>query len=475
MSSGERERSSGERSGSEWSSGVQSGGERSGGERSSGERSSGDREALAQRLIAIRRQLHQQPELSGEEVETTAAIKRWLSEAGIRIVDSGLATGVIAEIGGGGNDAAEAEARMRGGAEADGEAARTLATSLPAPDAARSLAADDAALGRFPVVALRADIDALPIREETELSFASSVEGRMHACGHDYHTAALLGAALLLQERAAELPGTVRLLFQPAEEKAKGAQYVIAHGALEGVDAIFGLHNKPELPVGTIGVRPGAMMAAADGFVVEVDGIGTHAASPEQGLDPIVVAAHMITALQTIVSRNVGALESAVVSVTRLHAGSAWNVISEQAVFDGTIRTFAPEVRERTRARLEQIVSGIASAFGTSARVRWIQGPPAVVNDAHWADFAARTAAALELTVAETPPSPAGEDFAFYLERTPGAFLFVGTNGPHPWHHPAFDIDEGALIGTAELLAVLAADALTELAEATQANEVLPL
>ncbi|GBF78431.1 hydrolase [Paenibacillus sp. 598K] len=439
-----------------------SSGERSGGERSSGGWSGGEREALAQRLIAIRRQLHQQPELSGEEVETTAAIKRWLSEAGIRIIDSRLATGVIAEIGGGGT-AAGAEARGLDGAVYGGEAARNPSTSIPATDAAPTLAVDGAALGRLPVVALRADIDALPIREETGLPYASRIEGRMHACGHDYHTAALLGAALLLQERAAELPGTVRLLFQPAEERAKGAQYLIAHGALEGVDAIFGLHNKPELPVGTIGVRPGAMMAAADGFVVEVEGIGTHAASPEQGLDPIVVAAHMITALQTIVSRNVGALESAVVSVTRLNAGSAWNVISEKAVFDGTIRTFAPEVRERTRARLDQIVRGVASAFGTSAQVRWIQGPPAVVNDAHWADFAARTAAALELTVDETPPSPAGEDFAFYLERTPGAFLFVGTNGPHPWHHPAFDIDEEALIGTAELLAALAEGSLAEL------------
>lgn len=449
--------SSGEHSGGGWS-----GGERGGSERSSGKQSGGERETLAQRLIAIRRQLHQQPELSGEEVETTAAIKRWLSEAGIRIVDSRLATGVIAEIGGGGK-ADGAEARGLDGAVYGGEAAGNPSTSIPATDAAPTLAVDGATLGRLPVVALRADIDALPIREETGLPYASRVEGRMHACGHDYHTAALLGAALLLQERAAELPGTVRLLFQPAEERAKGAQYLIAHGALEGVDAIFGLHNKPELPVGTIGVRPGAMMAAADGFVVEVEGIGTHAASPEQGLDPIVVAAHMITALQTIVSRNVGALESAVVSVTRLNAGSAWNVISEKAVFDGTIRTFAPEVRERTRAKLEQIVRGVASAFGTSAQVRWIQGPPAVVNDAHWADFAARTAAALELTVDETPPSPAGEDFAFYLERTPGAFLFVGTNGPHPWHHPAFDIDEGALLGTAELLAALAADALAEL------------
>ncbi len=398
--------------------------------------SAAEAQTAAQRLVDIRRQLHQQPELSGEEYETTEAIKRWLTEAGIRIVDYGLPTGVIAEIGG---------KPGREGAHGADNAKTQVEHGLP-------------------IVALRADIDALPIEEETGLPYASKVKGKMHACGHDFHTAALLGAAFALKGREKELPGIVRLLFQPAEEKAKGAQQLIRSGALEGVDAIFGIHNKPDLPVGTIGVRSGPFMAAADGFIVEVAGVGTHAAAPETGIDPIVTASHIITALQTIVSRNVSALDQAVISVTRLHAGSAWNVISDKAVFDGTIRTFTEEVRQTVRQRFEQVASGVAAAFGTTAAVKWLEGPPAVVNDARWATFASRIAKTQALTVVEPALSPAGEDFSFYLQQTAGAFLFVGTDGPQQWHHPAFELDEAALPGTAGLLAGLAGEALRELA-----------
>jgi metal-dependent amidase/aminoacylase/carboxypeptidase family protein len=283
-----------------------------------------DTAALQQRLIAIRRQLHEQPELSGEEFGTTAAITRWLTEAGIRVVDYGLKTGVIAELGGAGREAAN-------GAVADGIGAYGANTYRSGDNGGGEGSVHDRASGAGasigsgfgrPIVALRADIDALPIQEETGLPFASKLDGRMHACGHDFHTAALIGAALLLKERESELPGAVRLLFQPAEEKARGAQQLIRHGVLAGVDAIFGIHNKPDLPVGTIGVRSGPLMAAADGFLVEVQGRGTHAAAPEAGLDPIVTAAHMITAVQSIVSRSVSALDSSVISVTRLHAGT---------------------------------------------------------------------------------------------------------------------------------------------------------
>ena len=211
-------------------------------------------EALSERLIEIRRELHRNPELSHEEVETTRRIREWLVAAGIDIADQyPLRTGIIAEVGG----------RRQG-----------------------------------PVVAVRADIDALPIQEETGLPFASGVPGVMHACGHDFHTAAVIGAALLLKERESELSGTVRFLFQPAEEKATGARKVIQSGALAGVSAVVGLHNKPDLPVGTVGIKGGPLMAAADGFVVEVEGCGTHAAVPEAGIDPIVAAAHIVTALQ---------------------------------------------------------------------------------------------------------------------------------------------------------------------------------
>ncbi|QHT64090.1 amidohydrolase [Paenibacillus lycopersici] len=375
----------------------------------------GQEEALRQRLVDIRRWLHRNPELSLEEFETTAAIRRWLEEAGIRIKDYGLRTGLVAEIGG---------------------------------------------LHPGPVVAVRADIDALPIQEETGLPYASEVKGRMHACGHDFHTAAVIGTALLLKARERELRGTIRLLFQPAEEKAKGAQQLIAAGALAGVSAVFGMHNKPDLPVGTVGIKEGPLMAAADGFVVEVAGKGSHAAVPEAGVDPIVAAAHIITALQTIVSRNVGPLQGAVISVTKLNAGTAWNVISEKAVLEGTVRTFDERVRELVLRRFREVVEGVAAACGTTADIRWIQGPPPVTNDASLVPLALEAAAGAGLRAVAPSPSPAGEDFAFYQREVPGLFVFMGTSGSREWHHPAFDIDEDALLPSAAFFARAAEIAL---------------
>ncbi|WP_440112333.1 amidohydrolase [Paenibacillus sp. QZ-Y1] len=375
-------------------------------------------EEFAEHLTTIRRHLHRNPELSGEEKETTAAIRSWLEEEGVRIADEySLRTGLIAEIG-----------------QADG-----------------------------PVVALRADIDALPIQEETKLEYASQVAGKMHACGHDAHTAILIGAARLLKQRESRLQGKVRLLFQPAEEKATGARQVIQSGALSDVRAVFGLHNKPDLQVGTVGIREGALLAAADGFVVKVEGVGTHAAVPEAGIDPIVVASHIVTALQAIISRNVGAQESAVISVTKIHSGTAWNVIPNEAILDGTVRTFDEKVRARIRERFNQVVAGVAAAYGTRATVRWIQGPPAVVNDASLASAAEQVVSEIGLNSIRPVPSPAGEDFSFYQKEVPGLFLFLGTSGPHEWHHPAFDVDERALPLGAHLLAALAERALQNL------------
>ncbi|MBU5354785.1 amidohydrolase [Paenibacillus barcinonensis] len=375
-------------------------------------------EAFAEELTAIRRYLHRNPELSGEEKETTAAIRGWLEKEGVRLADEyKLRTGLVAEVG-----------------QTEG-----------------------------PVVALRADIDALPIQEQTGLEFASQIEGRMHACGHDAHTAILVGAARLLKQREASLPGRVRLIFQPSEEKATGARQVIQSGALDEVQAIFGLHNKPDLRVGTVGIREGALMAAADGFVVKVEGVGTHAAVPEAGIDPIVVASHIVTALQAIVSRNVSAQESAVISVTKIHSGTAWNVIPEEAVLDGTVRTFDEKVRALIRERFNQVVSGVAAAYGTRATVRWIQGPPAVVNDELLAEDAVQAAQQLGLNTVRPLPSPAGEDFSFYQKEVPGLFLFLGTSGPHEWHHPGFDVNEQALPLGAQLLAALAEQALYRL------------
>ncbi|MBA2938641.1 amidohydrolase [Paenibacillus sp. CGMCC 1.16610] len=373
-----------------------------------------------QKLVDIRRHLHQFPELSHEEFETTAFIRTTLEAADIRIASEfNLETGLIAEVGG-----------LHGG----------------------------------PILALRADIDALPIQEETGLSFASKYGGKMHACGHDFHTAALIGAALLLKEREHELAGSVRLVFQPAEEKAAGAQKVIRTGALKGVRAIYGMHNKPDLPVGTIGIRSGALMAAADGFLVELEGVGSHAAMPEASVDPVVAAAYLVTALQSIVSRNVSPLESAVVSVTRLHTGTAWNIIPEKAILDGTVRTFDAEVRTRVKQRFSEIVTGIASAYGVKASLRWLQGPPSVHNDAALAEAAGKVAKRLGFEVTTPTPSPAGEDFAFYQQDIPGFFAFMGTSGPQEWHHPAFDIDERALSVSALFFTELAVDELNRFA-----------
>lgn len=357
-------------------------------------------EALSERLTEIRRHLHRHPELSNEEVETTKYITSLLEQEGIRIIDYGLRTGVIAEVGG----------------QQEG-----------------------------PVVALRADIDALPIQEETGLPYASADPGKMHACGHDFHTAALLGAAVLLKAQERDLKGTVRFLFQPAEEIALGAQQVVDSGALEGVSAVIGMHNKPDYPVGTIGIKGGPLMAAADGFEVEVTGKGTHAAVPEAGIDPIVASAHIITALQTIASRNVSTLESAVVSVTKLNSGNTWNVIPEAAVLGGTIRTFTEDVRGKVLQRFIEVTEGVAAALGAKATVNWIGGPPPVMNDEGLAALARESAAAVGLNAVIPAPSPAGEDFAVYQRVVPGLFVFMGTSGTHEWHHPAFTLDEQAL------------------------------
>ncbi|GIO90327.1 M20 peptidase aminoacylase family protein [Paenibacillus lactis] len=367
------------------------------------------------RFIEIRRHLHRYPELSNEEFGTTQLIRGWLEEAGIRVAEYPLATGVIAEVGG---------------------------------------------FQEGPIIALRADIDALPVQEETGLPYASTIPGKMHACGHDFHTAALIGTAYALKQREQELRGTVRLIFQPAEEKAKGAKQVIDSGALEGVQAIFGMHNKPDLPVGTIGIKEGPLMAAADGFVVEVAGKRSHAAVPEAGLDPIVTASHIITALQSIVSRNVSPLKSAVISVTKLHSGTAWNVIPDKALLEGTIRTFDDDVRQQVLERFSQVVQGVAAAFGTKAAVRWIEGPPPVHNDRKLAElgYAAADEAGYEAVL--PVPSPAGEDFAVYQREVPGLFVFMGTAGTQEWHHPAFDLDERAIPVSIDFFTRLAERAL---------------
>ncbi|MEG7967963.1 MULTISPECIES: M20 peptidase aminoacylase family protein [Bacillus cereus group] len=376
-------------------------------------------EQLTETLISIRRNLHEHPELSYEEFETTKAIKNWLEEKNITIIHSNLETGVIAEISGNSNG---------------------------------------------PLIAIRADIDALPIQEETNLPYASKIHGRMHACGHDFHTAAIIGAAYLLKEKESSLSGTVRFIFQPAEESSNGACKVIEAGHLHGVQAIFGMHNKPDLPVGTIGIKDGPLMAGVDRFEIEIHGVGTHAAVPDAGVDPIVASSQIVMALQTIVSRNISSSHNAVVSVTNIHSGNMWNVIPEKATLEGTVRTFQNETREKIPALMKRIIQGVSDALGVKTEFRFYAGPPAVHNDTSLTNLSTQVAETMNLNIVSPTPSMAGEDFSFYQQEIPGSFVFMGTSGTHEWHHPAFTVDERALPISAEYFALLAERALKQFA-----------
>ncbi|MGH0429582.1 M20 peptidase aminoacylase family protein [Bacillus hominis] len=373
---------------------------------------------LTEKLISIRRHLHEYPELSYEEFETTKAIKNWLEEANITIIDSNLETGIIAEISSNNNG---------------------------------------------PIVALRADIDALPIQEETDLPYTSKIQGKMHACGHDFHTAAMLGAAYLLKEKEASLNGTVRFIFQAAEESGNGACKVVEAGHLKNVQAVFGMHNKPDLPVGTIGIKDGPLMAGVDRFEIEIHGVGTHAAVPDAGVDPIVASSQIVMALQTIVSRNISSSHNAVVSVTNIHSGNTWNVIPEKAILEGTVRTFQAETREKIPALMERIIKGVSDALGVKTEFRFYPGPPAVQNDKALTNLSIQIAEKMNLNVISPTPSMAGEDFSFYQQEIPGSFVFMGTSGTHEWHHPAFTVDEQALPISAEYFSLLAEEAIHQL------------
>ncbi|WP_395760753.1 M20 peptidase aminoacylase family protein [Bacillus sp. 3G2] len=376
-------------------------------------------EQLTEALISIRRNLHEYPELSYEEFETTKAIKNWLEEKNITIIHSSLETGVIAEISGNHSG---------------------------------------------PIIAIRADIDALPIQEETNLPYASKIHGKMHACGHDFHTAAIIGAAYLLKEKESSLSGTVRFIFQPAEESSDGACKVIEAGHLRDVQAIFGMHNKPDLPVGTIGIKDGPLMAGVDRFEIEIHGVGTHAAVPDAGVDPIVASSQIVMALQTIVSRNISSSHNTVVSVTNIHSGNTWNVIPEKATLEGTVRTFQTETREKIPALMRRIIQGISDALGVKTEFRFYAGPPAVQNDTSLTNLSTQVAETMNLNIISPTPSMAGEDFSFYQQEIPGSFVFMGSSGTHEWHHPAFTVDERALPISAEYFALLAEKALKQFA-----------
>ncbi len=352
-------------------------------------------ETLIDQLVTWRRELHQNPELSNHEFATTERITAWLKQADIRILPFKLQTGVIAEIG-------------------QGE----------------------------PLIALRADIDALPIEEATLQPFASKNSGVMHACGHDLHTSVMLGVAYRLKAIEKSLKGRVRILFQPAEETFNGAQQLIDAGALAGVKAIFGMHNAPDLPLGTLKTRGGAFYANVDRFSIQINGKGAHAARPHEGIDSVVIGSQIVTTLQTLASRIYSSQESVVVSVTRFTAGNTWNVLPQTVELEGTVRTHNDQIRKEIPSRIRSLIEGIAGAFGARATLNWQPGPPALINTPEWAEFALSVAQESGYNADVATPQMGGEDFAFYLHHVPGAFVSIGSASKFGLHHPSFDPSE---------------------------------
>ncbi|CAN5685583.1 M20 family metallopeptidase [soil metagenome] len=362
-------------------------------------------EACLNWMIGIRRDLHRHPELSWKEERTSQLIADHLSELGIEAKRVDGSTGIIAEIQG-----------------------------LPGS----------------PLVALRADIDALPIREETGLEFASS-SGFMHACGHDGHTAMLLGAARSLSLEHS-LPVSVRLIFQPAEELGTGAKALIDRGVLEGVQMIFGGHLDRHYPNGTIVVSDGIVNASTDTFRIAITGQGGHAARPHESIDAVVVGSLLVTALQTIVSREINPAYPSVVTIGRFDAGTACNVIAAQAILEGTIRAQHPSVRQHLKSSLERIASAIGQLHGAGIIVEFFDGTPAVINNLESAKIARQVAIqtfgedrVLDMKVANM----GGEDFSYYLEQVPGCYVRFGAQiegkEGYPAHSSKFDFDESAL------------------------------
>ncbi len=376
-------------------------------------------DTVAEDVRAWRRHLHQHAELSFQEIETSKFIEEKLRSFGGFDISRPTKTGVIASLKG----------------------------TKPGP-----------------VVAVRADMDALPIQEDSGEPFASTNAGVMHACGHDGHTATLLGVARVLSQRRDEIRGEVRFLFQHAEELPPGgAVQLIAAGALNGVDRVLGLHLMSTQEVGTIGLRAGPTMAAPDTFAITVVGKGGHAAFPHQTVDPIAIGAQVVSNLQQLVSRTLPPLEPVVVSVTRFHAGSANNVIDNVAELGGTVRTFSASIRDRMPDLMERVVKGITAAHGADYEFRYERGYQALVNDETVTDI---VRSALQKTfgegpIVEAPQTMGGEDFSAYLAKVPGTFFYVGgkahaNDAPYPHHHAKFVIDEGGLtMGVAAFLSAI--------------------
>ena len=362
---------------------------------------------MSDQLTTWRRHLHAHPELGFQEHETTAFIADLLQQWDVPF-ERPLATGLVASIRG-----------KRPG----------------------------------PTIAVRCDIDALPIHEENNVDYRSTIPGRMHACGHDGHTAIQLGLTKILSELRTEVRGEIRLLFQPAEEVIEsGARHFIEKGVLSGVDAILGLHLMSDIAVGSMSLMPGAIMASMDRFTIEVRGSGGHGAFPHQTRDALVIAASLIGELQMLVSRRIDPLQPAVLTVGAIHAGTVFNVISGRAELCGTVRALTASVRDFIETEMQSLVKYHTLALGGEASVDYQRGSPSVVNDKSLVDFLApaMVAAIGEKSVISFDPIMGGEDFAYYGQLAPSAFAFVGARNPgiaadRPHHHPSFNIDEASL------------------------------
>ncbi len=365
--------------------------------------------ALQPDIMAWRRHLHAHPELMYDVHGTAAFVAERLREFGCDEVATGLGrTGVVGVIKG------------RKGADGD-----------------------------VKVIGLRADMDALPIEEETNLPYASKTPGKMHACGHDGHTAMLLGAAQYLAETR-NFAGDAVVIFQPAEEGGAGADAMIKDGLMDRfkIDQVYGMHNGPGLPIGSFAVRPGPIMASTDSIDIRIEGVGGHAARPHKCVDSVLVGAQLVTALQSIVSRTVDPLEAAVISVCEFHAGNARNVIPQIAELKGTIRALTPEVRELIEKRVREVVAGVAQQSGARIDIIYERGYPVVVNHPEQTAIAKQIAGEVagEANVHTVPPMMGAEDFAYMLEARPGAFIFVGNGDSAGLHHPAYNFNDDAIV-----------------------------
>lgn len=357
---------------------------------------------FAEDMKTWRRHLHQHPELGQNCPETAAYVVERLKEMGVDEIHEGIAiTGVVAVING---------------------------------------------QGEGPTIGLRADMDALPITEATGLPYASKNAGKMHACGHDGHTTMLLGAARYLADTR-NFSGRVALIFQPAEETGGGAELMVQEGMLDrfAIKEVYALHNSPGTPVGEFYTTPGPIMAAVDTFTLHIQGKGGHGAYPHTTRDPVLAAVGMVQAIQSIVSRNNNPMEDLVVSVTQIHTGTVDNVIPDKAFVNGTVRTFSPEVREMVERRLKAIVEGQAASYDVEVRIDYVRGYPATVNDPDKTAFAVEVAREI---AGDSGVEPDGgremgaEDFAYFLEKRPGSYLFVGNGETAGLHHPEYDFDD---------------------------------